>query len=157
MGFIEGFLSVLPEVKGPTEKRLPFKTKLKWTLLVLSLFFVLGVVPLYGLGVNALANFEQLSLILGASFGSITSLGIGPIVTASIVLQLLSGSGLLKIDTNTPEGRKKFQGIQKIMIFAFIVFESIVYVMMGGLAPAANLAPSLTFFFLFVIILNHLF
>src|SRR3989344_1390711 len=139
MGFLERFLGVLPEVKGPLEKRLPFKTKLKWTLLVLSLFFVLGVIPLYGLGQNALVNFEQLSIILGASFGSITSLGIGPIVTASIVLQLLNGSGLLKIDTTTPEGRSLFQGIQKIMIIFFIIFEALSYVLLGGLAPSEAL------------------
>jgi len=139
MGLIEKFLAILPEIRGPVEKRLPFKIKLKWTLLVLSLFFILGVIPLYGLGQNALSQFDQLSIILGASFGSITSLGIGPIVTASIVLQLLVGSGLLKLDTTKPEGRKKFQGIQKIMIFSFIIFEAIVYVIMGGLAPSANL------------------
>ena len=139
MGFINTFLSFLPEVKGPTEKRLPFKTKLKWTLFVLVLFFILGVIPLYGLGQNALSQFEQLSIILGASFGSITSLGIGPIVTASIVLQLLNGSGLLKIDTTTPEGRSLFQGIQKIMIIFFIIFEALIYVLLGGLAPAEAL------------------
>ena len=42
-------------------------------------------------------------------FGSIISLGIGPIVTASIVLQLLSGTGLLKLDLNSPDGKKKFK------------------------------------------------
>ena len=142
MSLLERFLAVLPEVKGPLEKKRAFKTKLKWTLLILALFFILGVIPLYGLGANALANFEQLSIILGASFGSITSLGIGPIVTASIVLQLLNGSGLLKLDTTTPEGRRKFHGIQKIMILAFIVFEAVIYVMMGGLSPSSNLPPS---------------
>ncbi len=156
MGFLETFLSILPEVKGPTEKKLPFKIKLKWTLLVLSLFFVLGVIPLYGLGANALANFEQLSIILGASFGAITSLGIGPIVTASIVLQLLSGSGLLKLDTTTPEGRKKFQGIQKIMIFAFIIFEAVVYVLLGGLSPSANHPPG-TYKFVQAVLILQLF
>ena len=76
---------------------------------------MLSVIPLYGLGPNNLANFEQLSIILGASFGSILSLGIGPIVTASIVLQLLNGSGIWKFDTSTKEGRMRFQGIQKVL------------------------------------------
>ncbi len=139
MSLLINFLSIIPEVKRPTEKRLPFKTKLKWTLIILSFFFILGVIPLYGLGQNALSNFEQLSIILGASFGSITSLGIGPIVTASIVLQLLAGSGLLKIDQTTHEGKEKFQGLQKIMVLFFIIFESLIYVFMGGLAPSENL------------------
>ncbi|MAG45356.1 MAG: preprotein translocase subunit SecY [Nanoarchaeota archaeon] len=139
---LKGLLSNLPEIKGPTEKKLPFKEKLKWTLIILVLFFILSVLPLYGLGENALQNFEFLSVILGASFGSLLSLGIGPIVTASIVLQLLKGSGILKLDTNTHEGRVFFQGLQKALAIFFIVFEAGIYVLMGGLAPSAALPPS---------------
>ena len=139
MGFFEKVANIFPEVRGPSEKRLGFKTKLKWTLLILVAFFVLSVIPLYGLGQNALSQFESLSLILGASFGSIMSLGIGPIVTASIVLQLLTGSGILKINTSTPEGKSFFQGLQKVMTVFFIVFEAFIYVFLGGLAPAADL------------------
>ncbi len=139
MGLLESFVSFIPEVKGPSEKKVPFKTKIIWTLIILTLFFILGVIPLYGLGQNSLSQFEQLSLILGSSFGSITSLGIGPIVTASIVIQLLNGSGLLKLDTTSPEGRKKFQALQKVMVLFFIIFEAFIYVLMGGLAPSTNL------------------
>lgn len=134
------FLTNLPEVKSPLQKRLSFKEKLKWTLIVLVSFFVLGEIPLFGLGQNALAQFEYLSIILGAKFGAIISLGIGPIVTASIVLQLLSGSGLIKLDTTTHEGRTFFQGIQKILAVFFIIFEALIYVLMGGLAPSPLLS-----------------
>ncbi|MAF51119.1 MAG: preprotein translocase subunit SecY [Nanoarchaeota archaeon] len=132
----------LPEIKGPEQKRLPFKEKLKWTLITLVLFFILSNIELWGLGPNSLQQFEFLALILGASFGSILSLGIGPIVTASIVLQLLKGSGILKLDTNTHDGRVFFQGLQKILALVFIVFEAIIYVYLGGLSPDLSLAPS---------------
>lgn len=138
---IKDILMNLPEVKGPTEKKLDFKTKLKWTLIILVSFFVLSVIPLYGLGQNALEQFEYLSIILGAKFGSIMSLGIGPIVTSSIVLQLLKGSGILKLDTTTHDGRVYYQGIQKVLTIFFILFEAAIYVFMGGLAPNATLAP----------------
>ncbi len=153
MNLIHKITSLFPEIRKPTEKRVPFKIKIKWTLIFLVSFFILGVVPLYGLGENALSQFEYLSIILGAKFGSLISLGIGPIVTASIVLQLLAGSGILKIDTTTHEGRQKFQGLQKIMTIFFIVFEALIYVLMGGLAPATSL-PFGTFrlFQLFLII-----
>ena len=95
MSFFRKLILNLPEVAAPTQKRLSFKEKLKWTALVLVLFFILGMIPLFGLGPNALQQFEYLSIILGAKFGSIISLGIGPIVTASIVLQLLNGSGIV--------------------------------------------------------------
>ncbi|RME52823.1 preprotein translocase subunit SecY, partial [Candidatus Woesearchaeota archaeon] len=94
MSWLDTIAQYLPEVAAPKQKRLSFKEKLKWTLIFLVFFFVLGLIPLYGLGQNALEQFNFLSIILGASFGSIISLGIGPIVTASIVLQLLNGSGL---------------------------------------------------------------
>ncbi len=137
---LEGVLAYLPEVKSPQHRRLPFKEKLKWTGIILVLFFVMGFIPLFGLGENALQRFEFLSILLGASFGSIISLGIGPLVTASIVLQLLAGTGILKMDLTSQEGRRKFQGLQKLSAIFFIIFEAIIYVVMGGLAPSASLA-----------------
>src|SRR3989344_850293 len=135
MSFLNNLINNLPEVRGPSEKHVPFKTKLTWTLIILSAFFVLSIIPLFGLGANALSQFESLSIILGASFGSLISLGIGPIVTASIVRQLLTGSGLVKFDTTTHEGRKCFQGVQKMMAVGFVIFEAVIYVLLGGLAP----------------------
>lgn len=135
---IKDILLNLPEVAAPLERKLPFKDKLKWTGIVLLLFFALGLIPLHGLGANSLAQFQFLSIILGAEFGSIISLGIGPIVTASILLQLLNGSGVLKFDLTTPDGKRLFQGVQKALVLIFIVFEAMVYVYTGGLAPAAD-------------------
>jgi preprotein translocase subunit SecY len=135
----------IPEVRSPDEKKLSFNVKLKWTLIVLVSFFVLSNVPLFGLTNNALERFKYLAIILGTNFGSIISLGIGPIVMASVILQLLTGSGILNIDTTTAEGKKFFQGIQKILTFFFIIFEAIIYVMMQGLQAAPGLAPLLIF------------
>jgi preprotein translocase subunit SecY len=135
----------IPEVKSPEEKKLSFKIKLKWTLIVLAAFFVLANIPLFGLSNNALERFKYLAIILGTDFGSIISLGIGPIVMASVILQLLTGSGILNIDTATSEGRKFFQGIQRILTFFFIIFEALVYVLMQGLQAAPGFAPLLIF------------
>jgi len=153
---LNNILQFLPEVKKPEQKKLSFKEKLKWTLIILICFYVLSVVPLYGLGENALIQFEQLSIILGASFGSVLSLGIGPIVTASIVLQLLTGSGILKIDQTTTEGRAKFQSLQKFMTIFFIIFEASIYVFMGGLAPAIALKGTEMYFTMELILVLQL-
>ncbi|MEM3075015.1 MAG: preprotein translocase subunit SecY [Candidatus Pacearchaeota archaeon] len=128
----------LPEVESPKEK-LGFNDKLKWTLIILGAFFILSNIPLYGLGPSFLTRFDQLAVLLGTDFGSIISLGIGPIVTASIILQLLVGSGIINIDTNKEEGKKYFQGLQKILVIFFIIFESSVFVLMGGLSPDSSL------------------
>jgi preprotein translocase subunit SecY len=133
MADLTKIFAFIPEVKKPDEKKLAFNTKLKWTLVVLIAFFILANISLYGLSNNALARFEYLAIILGTDFGSIISLGIGPIVMASIILQLLTGAGILNIDTSTTEGKKFFQGVQKILVFFFIIFEACVYVLMKGL------------------------
>ena len=137
---IKEIIQNLPEVTPPSEKKVSFKVKLKWTLIILGAFFILLNIPLHGLSANALERFEFLAVILGTDFGSIVSLGIGPIVTASIILQLLVGSGVLSIDTKTEEGKKLFQGIQKIGVIFFIIFEAFVYVLMQGLQAAPGYA-----------------
>jgi preprotein translocase subunit SecY len=156
MSFFDKILKNLPEVAHPTQKRLSFKEKLKWTGITLVLFFILGLVPLFGLGQNALQRFELLSIILGASFGSIISLGIGPIVTASIVLQLLNGSGLVKFDLTTKEGKQRFSGIQKLLAIFFVIFEAAIYVFMGGLAPPESFAGTATYFQLELLLIFQL-
>jgi preprotein translocase subunit SecY len=149
---IRNLLKNLPEVRGPIEKKLGFNVKLKWTLIVLVAFFVLANIPLYGLAKNALERFQYLAIILGTDFGSIISLGIGPIVMASIILQLLVGSKILDIDTTTDAGKRYFQGLQKLLVFFFIVFEALVYVLMKGLQAM----PGYTFIVVFQLILGGL-
>lgn len=142
---IKGILYNLPEVKHSEEKKRSFNAKLKWTLIILAAFFILANISLFGLAQNSLDRFEYLAIILGTDFGSIISLGIGPIVMASIILQLLVGSGIIKIDTTTPDGKKFFQGIQKLGVLFFILFESAVYVLLGGLQAQPGFAGIVIF------------
>ncbi|PIU72596.1 preprotein translocase subunit SecY, partial [Candidatus Woesearchaeota archaeon CG06_land_8_20_14_3_00_33_13] len=157
MSVIDSIIENLPEVSGPTQKKLSFKEKLKWTGIVLVLFFILGMIPLFGLGQNALTQFEYLSTVLAAKFGSIISLGIGPIVTASIILQLLNGASILKMDLTTHEGKKRFQGIQKMLSIVIILVEAAIYVFMGGLAPAADFIGTSAYMQLQLILVFQLF
>lgn len=136
---LESILRFVPEVDSP-KRKLEFKEKVKWTIIVLVSFFVLANIPLFALAENVLEQFEFLAVILATEFGSIISLGIGPIVMASIILQLLAGSGILPIDLDTTEGQKLFQGIQKLLVIFFIVFEAIIFVFMGGLPAQPGFA-----------------
>lgn len=146
---------LIPELKSP-EKKIGFNTKLKWTLITLVLFFFLINIQLFGLSENALEQFQYLATVLGTDFGSIVSLGIGPIVMASIILQLLSGSGIINIDQSTHEGKKFFQGLQKLLTIFFIVFEAIVYVAMQGLQPSPDLGSFGPFIMVIQLILGGL-
>ena len=149
---LKEILKYLPEVRRPTEKKLSFNVKLKWTLIVLGAFFILYNIPLHGLSSNSLERFKYLATILGTDFGSVISLGIGPIVMSSIILQLLVGSGILSLNTKTEEGKKYYQGLQKLGVLFFILFEAFVYVLMQGLQAA----PGFTFIVILQLILGGL-
>ncbi|MFH1521937.1 MAG: preprotein translocase subunit SecY [archaeon] len=142
---LRNLLYNLPEVRSPTEKKVSFNVKLKWTLVILVGYFILSNVPLFGMVEGSMSRFEYLAILLGTSFGSVISLGIGPIVMSSIILQLLQGAQILNIDTNNVEGKRFFQAMQKVLAFAFVIFESMVYVLMKGIEAGPGLAGLVIF------------
>jgi len=146
MGFLHQFehiLTKLPEVERP-RFALTFKEKIKWTGLILLVYFILGEVSLYGLDPGSVDIFEQMRAVIAGKFGSLLSLGIGPLVTGSIILQILVGGKLVDLDLANPKDQAIFQGTQKVLAVFFTVFEACVMVLMGAL-PAANNDPNLQF------------
>ena len=131
---LEPIFKFIPEVKSPVHRE-DFNEKLKWTALILVLYFFLTQIPLYGLAPGAIDSFAQLRAVMAGSFGSILTLGIGPIVTASIVLQLLVGSNLLDLDLSSHKDKSHFQATQKVLSIVFTVFEASVLVLTGNLVP----------------------
>jgi preprotein translocase subunit SecY len=134
--------SMLPSIREP-EKEQSLKEMLTWTGIVLVVYFVLGSIDLYGANAaaveQALQQLQTFQTLLGAQIGSIITLGIGPIVTASIILQMMVGSDLLPWNTNTQEGKQKFQAAQKLFAYSLTVIQAAGYVLSGtfgsGLTP----------------------
>ncbi|PSP80189.1 preprotein translocase subunit SecY [Halobacteriales archaeon QS_1_68_20] len=132
----EPILSRMPGVSRP-EGHVPFKRKLAWTALVLVVYFYLTNVPVYGVPTGESADaFGQFRSILAGAQGSILHLGIGPIVTASIVLQLLGGANLLGLDTDDPRDQVLYQGLQKVLVVVMTILTALPMVFFGGLLPA---------------------
>ncbi len=138
---IAPFLKRLPAVKRP-EKHVHFRRKLMWTLAILVLYFILANISVFGLSKNSQDVFLAYRAILAGASGSIILLGIGPIVTASIVLQLLVGAEVLPLDTTDPKDQAIFQGLQKLMVFVMIILETLPQ-MYGLLIPDSTLATTL--------------
>jgi preprotein translocase subunit SecY len=128
---------MLPSITKP-ELKLNFSDKIKWTGIILLLFYLLGSITVWGISSTAVAQFAFLEIVFGSKMGSLLTLGIGPIVTASIILQLLVGSKVVNWDTKTTEGKRKFMGAQKILAILFCIFEAAAYVLAGAIPPAAG-------------------
>ncbi|WP_435154957.1 preprotein translocase subunit SecY [Haladaptatus sp. DFWS20] len=126
----EPVLTRMPAVQRP-EGHVPFKRKLTWTAGILVLYFFLTNVTLYGVNTST-DLFGQFRSLLAGSQGSVLHLGIGPIVTASIVLQLLGGADLLGLDTNDPRDQVLYQGLQKLLVVVMICLTGLPMVFIGG-------------------------
>ncbi len=138
----EPVLTRLPAVERPTG-HVPFKRKLGWTAGVLVLYFFLTNVGIYGLG-EGQDIFGQFRTILAGEQGSLMQVGIGPIVTASIVLQLLGGADLLGLDTETnPRDQALYQGLQKLLVIIMTALTALPMVFAGFLQPSGEVAASL--------------
>ncbi len=135
MSLYNDIITKLPGIAEP-KTHINFKSRLKWSALILLLFLFMGQVTLYGVAPEALQRFQFFEMILGSSIGSLITLGIGPIVTASIILQLLVGSKLLPWDLKTPEGKSRFQGTQKLLAIFFCIFEAYAFVAFGAVQSA---------------------
>ena len=133
---LQPIISLIPQVRSPIQ-RLSFRDKIKWTGIVLILYFALSAIPLFGLSSAAVDQFGSLRAVIAGSFGYITTLGIGPIVSASIILQLLVGGKILKLDLSKHEDKALFEGTQKLLALLFTVFEASVLVFAGAL-PASD-------------------
>ena len=121
----------LPSVTGPV-RRLSFKEKLMWSGIILLVYFVMTQIIVYGVQKEAVVNLQFLEIVLGSAFGSFVTLGIGPIVTASIILQLLVGSKIIPWNMQTQEGKSLFTGTQKILAILFALIEAFVFVSFGA-------------------------
>ena len=136
---MEPLLSRMPAVKPP-EGHVHFKNKLRWTAAVLLLYFILTNIPVFGLASNSVDIFEYYRALLAGAQGTILHLGIGPIVTASIVLQLLRGADLIKINTSDQRGQVLYMGLQKLLIFVMIFIEALPNVFGGWMTADAGVA-----------------
>ncbi len=128
---------VIPEVEKP-KQRPSLKERLGWTAVVLFIYYILTEIPIYGVQTPATDILSEFRVIFAGASGSIVELGIGPVVTAGIVLELLVGSRIVPLDLTDPENRIYFQQAQRVAALAFIFLENAAYVMGGryGAVPA---------------------
>src|SRR3989344_3627685 len=138
LGVLKPLYGLLPEMKSPEERR-PLKKRLLWTGLVLLIFFIMGNIRVIGLSAQSAGQLEQLQIILASQIGSLLTVGIGPIVLASIVLQLLVGGGLIKLDLSNPAEKAELSGMQKLLAIILSFFEAGVYAMTGFLTPSEGM------------------
>src|SRR5574339_114895 len=117
----------IPQVEKP-KKKITLTEKFVWSGIAPFAYLVMGQIPLYG--VTDDPNFDFLAfarVIFAAQQGTLMELGIGPIVTAGLLMQLLKGSDLIRLDFKNPDDRSLFTSATKIVTIIVIVAEGALY------------------------------
>src|ERR671925_1356406 len=117
----------VPQVPKP-KKKISLTEKFVWTGIALLAYLIMGQVPLYGVTNSPKFDFLAFArVIFAAQQGTLMELGIGPIVTAGLLMQLLKGSDLIRMDFKNPDDRSLFTSATKIVTLIVIVAEGVLY------------------------------
>lgn len=151
---VKPVLCVLPEVAQP-DRKIPFKVswpsrsaadmlhvteseclsvqeKILWTSITLFIFLVCCQIPIYGCKTNKSSDpFYWMRVLLASNRGTLMELGISPIITSGLVMQLLAGSKIIDVDHGLKEDRALFSGAQKLFGILITIGEAVAYVISG--------------------------
>src|SRR5829696_7963341 len=128
----------IPQVEKP-KKKISLTEKFVWCGIALFAYLIMGQIPLYGVTDDPKFDFLAFArVIFAAQQGTLLELGIGPIVTAGLLMQLLKGSDLLKLNFKNPDDRALFTSATKIVTIVVIVAEGTLY----GVSVYGNLVAS---------------
>ena len=113
----------IPQVEKP-KKKITLTEKFVWSGIALFAYLIMGQIPLYGVTSDPKFDFLAFArVIFAAQQGTLLELGIGPIVTAGLLMQLLKGSDLLKLNFKNPDDRSLFTSATKIVTIIVIMAE----------------------------------
>ena len=126
-------VDVYPSITKP-EGHVRFNQKMWTTVLVLIIYFMMTNVMIYGLSDSTLDIFSSFRAIMAGASGSIMHLGIGPIVTGSIIMQLFAGAKIIQLDLQDSSDKQLYQ---KLLVLFMIPVESIPQVY-GFLDPSES-------------------
>jgi len=138
------------------------KEKLIFTVLMMVVFRFCTQLPLFGINNQVFANIAAgnnivgfLDMFSGGALGnvSIIALGIGPYITASIVMQLLAVviPHLEKLQKEEGEaGRRKISQYTRLFTVVIALFQSLVFVLFLTRSASAAIMPNVNHF-LFVV------
>ncbi|BBH08735.1 SecY protein transport family protein [Prunus dulcis] len=142
---VRPFLSFLPEVQS-ADRKVPFREKVIYTVISLFIFLVCSQLPLYGIHSTTGADpFYWMRVILASNRGTVMELGITPIVTSGLVMQLLAGSKIIEVDNNVREDRALLNGAQKLLGILIAIGEAVAYVLSACMVVLGNLELEMPF------------
>jgi protein transport protein SEC61 subunit alpha len=127
---VKPFMPIIPEVQKP-EKNVTFKEKMLWTGLTLFIFLVCSQIPLYGIVSSGSSDpLYWMRVILASNRGTLMELGISPIVTSSLVMQLLGGAKIITVGDDE-DSQNCMKALEKLVGMIITLGQGAAYIFSG--------------------------
>jgi len=143
LNWLQPAMAAIPEVQqyprnaNPAESA---KYKMFWTIGILMIYLVCSQIPLYG--IQKMAGDDPLywtRVILASNRGTLMELGISPIITAGMIMQLLLGAKVINLNLQNESEKNLFDKTSKLAALLIGLLEAVVYVWSGMYGEIATI------------------
>jgi len=120
---VRPFYSLVPQVESPL-RRVFFNDKLVNTVLAVLFLLVAGEIRIFGIQkTDRIDPLYWMRPMLASKMGTLMEIGVQPVISASMLMQLLYGLRLIDMDYRSRQDRNLFQGLQKLFaIFLYFIW-----------------------------------
>ncbi|KAI9364134.1 SecY subunit of pre protein translocase [Pilaira anomala] len=128
---LKPFMAALPEIESPLRK-VPFNERLLYTVVTLFAFLVMSQVPLYGIISSESSDpLYWMRVVLASNRGTLMELGVLPILSSGMIMQLLASANVIRVDYSLKEDRALFCGAQKLFAISIASVQAVLLVFTG--------------------------
>lgn len=128
---VEPLLKYIPGVRKPDSKP-PFMERFKWSLVVLIIFLVASQIPL--IGIRSTTRDDPLywfRTIFASQRGTLMELGTGPMMLSGLLMQVLTGLGVISTDSKDKKRTALLNSFEKLLTMCIAVVQAFMYVLLG--------------------------
>eukprot|EP00477_Mikrocytos_mackini_P000363 GAHX01000386.1.p1 GENE.GAHX01000386.1~~GAHX01000386.1.p1 ORF type:complete len:467 (+),score=49.72 GAHX01000386.1:46-1446(+) len=130
LAILRPVISLIPSIKQPSRK-VQYKDKVYWTVVVLLIYLVYSQIPLFGIHLGGVDPLKWIRVIMASNRGTLMELGISPLMTSGLLMQLLTAAGLFALDMSNPADKELSEGVQKLLALVITFAQATGYIYSG--------------------------
>ena len=139
LDLVKPVMFLIPQIKTP-DRKVTKHDRFVWSAIALFIYLICCQIPLYGIYKSTGSDpLYWLRVILASNKGTLMELGISPIVTSGMIMQLLAGSKIIDVDKKQKEDKELFDGATKLFGFIITIGEAVAYVLSGMYGELSSL------------------
>ena len=114
---IRPIMFLIPEIEK-SKQELKKTHKFIWTAITLFIFLICSQIPLYGVYKSEGADpLHWMRVILASNRGTLMVLGISPLITSGMIMQVLAGTRIIEVDHNVKADRDLYEAATKCITY----------------------------------------